>query len=57
MGVVTKVMEKFGLASTETYSYECDDCGELFESNVPSPALVMCPECGRERPTAVTDID
>ena len=55
MGIVTKIAAKVGLASTETYSYECDNCGELFDSTVPSPSLVTCPNCDAERPTAITD--
>ncbi len=51
MGVINKIKGAFGLGQAEPVSYECDDCGGVFESTVPSAALVSCPECGGEEVT------
>lgn len=56
MGIVNKVKQTFGITN-EKYSYECDDCGERFESTIASPALVQCAECGSESLTKLTATD
>lgn len=53
MGIVSKVKETFSF-SKEEYKYECDNCGERFESTLAAPALVNCPACGAENPAKLT---
>jgi Zn finger protein HypA/HybF involved in hydrogenase expression len=53
MGLASKIGDLFGFGATETFTYECDSCGGVFESTIPSRALVDCPECDGEDVTPV----
>jgi DNA-directed RNA polymerase subunit RPC12/RpoP len=53
MGVVNKIKETFGITA-EKHSYECNDCGNRFESTIASTALVQCVECGSDDLTKLT---
>lgn len=49
MGLMDKVKSLVGDESEGSYDYECENCGNTFESEEPNPNDVDCPECGSGR--------
>lgn len=45
MSLVEKVRSLVGDEDDETYRYECENCGNEFESRAQNPNDVDCPMC------------
>lgn len=45
MSLVEKVRSLVGDGDDSTYRYECENCGNGFESAAPNPNDVACPLC------------
>ena len=45
MSLVEKVRSLVGDGDDSTYRYECENCGNTFESVAPNPNDVDCPLC------------
>ena len=45
MSLVEKVKSLVGDEEDGSYSYECENCGNVFESSAPNPNDVDCPMC------------
>lgn len=45
MNLVEKVKSLVGESGDGSYEYECENCGNIFESSAPNPNDVDCPMC------------
>jgi len=49
MGLVEKVRSLVTEEEQGTYEYECENCGDSFETSAANPNDVDCPMCGSGR--------
>lgn len=45
MGILEKLKSAVGRNKAEMFTYECQDCGVVFESSTPSRSQFNCPQC------------